>query len=71
MTRKPRSAIEIRAREILRHAPACPKLLTAKTIGVVMQLEVKGSVWEIATRDLPQVEAAAEAALLRMDAKPE
>jgi uncharacterized protein with HEPN domain len=28
-------------------------------------------VWEIVTRDLPQVEAAAEAALQRMDAKPE
>ena len=28
-------------------------------------------IWEIATRDLPQVAAAAEAALLRLDAKPE
>ena len=28
-------------------------------------------IWEIATRDLPQVAAAAEAALRRLDAKPE
>ena len=28
-------------------------------------------IWEIATRDLPQVAAAAEAALQRLDAKPE
>jgi uncharacterized protein with HEPN domain len=27
-------------------------------------------IWEIATRDLPQVAAAAEAALQRLDAKP-
>jgi uncharacterized protein with HEPN domain len=28
-------------------------------------------IWEIATRDLPQVAAASEAALQRLDAKPE